>query len=222
MDNALRHTRQPACIVAGAGPRLGLAIAERFAAEGFAAYPLSRTPERLSPHIAALRANGLTIWPMECDLADPDEIESALRRVRQRHGFCDVLVYNAFSAVDGEALEFEAEPLIDNLRVNLGGALEFVRKTLDGMRCAGGGAILFTGCSAATSGLSLRIGQACLRVLVDYLVPKLKQSGIRAGIVTVSPSIVDDAPYVRRAAQAYWEMFITSDRAYTHDVRVEC
>jgi hypothetical protein len=57
---------------------------------------------------------------------------------------------------------------------------------------------------------------------VDYLVPKLKQSGIRAGIVTVSPSIVDDALYVQRAAQAYWDMFIASERAYTHDVRVEC
>ena len=39
--------------------------------------------------------------------------------------------------------------------------------------------------------------------------PKLEQSGIRAGLVTVSPSIVDDALYVQRAAQAYWDMFIT-------------
>jgi hypothetical protein len=57
---------------------------------------------------------------------------------------------------------------------------------------------------------------------VDYLVPKLGESGVRAGIVTVSPSIVDDALYVQRAAQAYWDMFITSDRTYSHDVRVEC
>jgi NAD(P)-dependent dehydrogenase (short-subunit alcohol dehydrogenase family) len=209
MDNDLKRTRQPACVVAGAGPRLGMAIAERFAAEGFAAYPLSRTPERLIPRIAELRARSLTVWPISCDLADADAIDTALRHVRERHGFCDVLVYNAFGAGD-------------DLRVNLGGALALVEKTLDGMQSAGAGAMLFTGCSAATSTLSLGIGQACLRVLVDYLVPKLEQSGIRAGIVTVSPSIVDDALYVQRAAQAYWEMFITSERAYIYDVRVEC
>jgi NAD(P)-dependent dehydrogenase (short-subunit alcohol dehydrogenase family) len=178
-----------------------MAIAERFAAEGFAAYPLSRTPERLIPRIAELRARSLTVWPISCDLADADAIDTALRHIRERHGFCDVLVYNA---------------------VNLGGALALVEKMLDGMQSAGAGAMLFTGCSAATSTLSLGMGQACLRVLVDYLVPKLKQSGIRAGMVTVSPSIVDDALYVQRAAQAYWDMFITSERAYMYDVRVEC
>lgn len=222
MDNAFKGSRQPACIVAGAGPGLGMAIAERFAAEGFAAYPLSRAPERLSPRIASLRARGLTIRPLSCDLANPRAIEIALRRVRQQHDFCDVLVYNAFGAGAGEALEFDADTLIDGLRVNLGGALTLVRETLDGMQSAGGGAVLFTGCSAATSALSLGIGQACLRALVDYLVPRLDQSGIRAGIVTVSPSIAGDAHYVRRAAQAYWDMFTTSDRAFSHDVRVEC
>jgi NAD(P)-dependent dehydrogenase (short-subunit alcohol dehydrogenase family) len=222
MGNTLKRERQPACIVAGAGPRLGLAIAERFAAEGFAAYPLSRTPERLSPRLAVLRARGLAIWPMGCDLADPAAIDIALDLVRERHGFCDVLVCNAFGAGAEETFDFDADTLIDDLRINLGGALALVRKTLGGMRSAGGGAMLFTGCSAATSGLSSGIGQACLRGLVDFLVPKLEQSGIRTGIVTVSPAIVDDAFYVRRAAQAYWDMFITSDQAFTHDVRVEC
>jgi NADP-dependent 3-hydroxy acid dehydrogenase YdfG len=201
---------------------LGLAIAERFAVEGFAAYPLSRSPERLSSRIAALRARGLTVRPLDCDLADSAAIDIALQHVRERHGFCDVLVYNAFGAGAAEALECDAETLIDDLRVNLGGALELVRKTLDGMRSAGAGAMLFTGCSAAASAVSLGSGQACLRALVDDLVPKLRESGIRAGIVTVSPAIVDDARYVRRAAQAYWDMFITSERAYRHEVRVEC
>lgn len=202
-----------------------MAIAERFAAEGFAAYPLSRSPERLSPRIAALQGRGLTIWPIRCDVTDSDAIDIALHRVRRRHGFCDVLVYNAFAAGAGKALELDAETLIDDLRVNVAGALVLVRKTLDGMRSAGGGTMLFTGRSAATSvsvdAVSMGIGQAGLRALVDYLVPELKQSGIRAGIVTVSP-LRGDALYVRRAAQAYWDMFVRSERAYTHEIRVGC
>jgi short-subunit dehydrogenase len=214
--------RQPVCIIAGAGTRLGMAIAERFAAEGFAAYPLSRTPERLSPRIGALRASGLTIRPLGCDIADPNAVEIALRCVRQRHGFCDVIVYNALHVRAGEALEVNAEILIDDLRATLVGVLALVRNTLDGMRTAGGGAILFTGCSAEISGPPSGIGQTFLQGIVEYLAPKLEQSGIRVGIVTVSPAIVDDAQYVRRAAQAYWDMFITSDRAFVRDLRVEC
>lgn len=226
MDNTLGEARQPACIVAGGGPRLGMAIARRFAAEGFAAYPLSRSPERLSSRIAASQARGLTIRALRCDVTDSDAVDMALRRVRQEHGFCDVLVYNAFAAAAGNALELDPETLIADLRVNVAGALALVRKTVDGMRSSGGGAMLFTGCSAAPSAdadaPSLCIGQAGLRVLVNSLAPELKSAGIRSGIVTVSPSIRDDALYVRRAAQAYWDMFVTSEQAYRNELRVEC
>lgn len=204
MNDTSGEARQPACIVAGAGPRLGIAIAERFAAEGFAAYPLSCSPERLSPRIAKWQLLGLTIRPMLCDVTDPDAIDIALRRILRQHGFCDVLVYNAG---------------------NVAGALALVRKTLNGMRSAGGGTMLFTGCSAVTAASidapPLGIGQAGLRVLVDSLAREFKQWGIRTGIVTVSLSAGDDAPYVQRAAQAYWDMFIASERAYTHELRVE-
>lgn len=217
MNNA-KLERQPACVIAGAGPRLGLAIATRFAAEGFCVYALCRSPERLSGRLAQLRANALAIQPIRCDVADPQSIDIALRRIRQRHGHCDVLIYNAFAASPVHLLDLDADTLIDDLRVNVAGALTFVRKTIAGMQEAGGGAILFTGCleSSALSrnSASSVIGKAGLQTLVNLLVRELEPKGIRVGIVTVGSGIHTEANYILRAAQRYWDMFVTSERDF--------
>jgi NAD(P)-dependent dehydrogenase (short-subunit alcohol dehydrogenase family) len=52
MVSSERERRIPTCIIAGAGPGLGLAVAERYAGEGFAVYTLSRRPALLADGIA--------------------------------------------------------------------------------------------------------------------------------------------------------------------------
>lgn len=226
MDN-VKQGRQPACVIAGAGPQLGLAIATRFAAEGFSAYALSRSPDRLRARIASLQASGLEIQPFYCDVTDPESVDIVLHRVGQRHGHCDVLIYNAFAASAKSALELDADALIDDLRVNVAGALTFVRKTIVGMQAAAGGTILFTGCSESTvvssNSPSSAIGKACLHALASYLVRELKPVGIRVGVVSVGPAIRTKSNYVRLAAQRYWDMFVTGERDYSPESYVlEC
>ena len=226
MDN-LERERVPACVIAGAGPHLGLAIAARFASQGFSVYALSRSPQRLHARLGALRAGGLAIELMHCDVTDAQSIEIALRCVRRRHGHCDVLIYNAFAASPKNALALDAETLIDDFRVNVAAALTLVSQTVDGMRAAGGGTILFTGCleSAALSSNSPSnaIGKAGLHTLADYLMRELEPIGIRVGLVSVGSEIRTTASYVRHAAQRYWDMFVTSDRNYERESHVlEC
>ena len=62
----------PTCVIAGAGPGLGLAVAERYAREGFAAYVI------------------------DCEPRNIDSVETAIHAIETRGGSCDVLVYNAF------------------------------------------------------------------------------------------------------------------------------
>jgi NAD(P)-dependent dehydrogenase (short-subunit alcohol dehydrogenase family) len=225
--NDFEQERLPACVIAGAGPHLGLAIAARFASQGFSVYALSRSPERLHARLGALRASGLAIELMHCDVTDAQSIDIALRRVRRHHGHCDVLIYNAFAASPKHTLGLDAQTLIDDFRVNVAGALTFVRQTVDGMRKAGGGTILFTGCleSAAVSrnSPSNAIGKAGLRTLADYLMRELEPIGIRVGVVSVGSDIRTTASYVRQAAQRYWDLFVTSDRDYERESHVlEC
>jgi NAD(P)-dependent dehydrogenase (short-subunit alcohol dehydrogenase family) len=204
-----------------------LAIAARFASEGFSVYALCRRPDRLSARVAPLRTNGLAIELMRCDVTDPESIDIALHAIRQRHGHCDVLIYNAVASSAKSALELNADALIDDLRVNVAGALTLVRKTIVGMQAAGGGTILFTGCSessaVASNAPSGAIGKAGLHTLAHHLERELKAVGIRVGIVSVGPAILTRANYVRQAAQRYWDMFVTSEQNYEPDSQVrEC
>src|SRR5579863_5436933 len=87
---------KPSCMIAGAGPRLGLAIAERFAREGFAAFLLARRPEKLREHVARLVAEGLTLACVACDVREMAAVEFALDIVTRKSSGCEVIVYNAF------------------------------------------------------------------------------------------------------------------------------
>ena len=90
------HLNPAGCVIIGAGPLLGLAIAERFACEGFAVYTLSRKPELLLSGIARMRSRGFHVVASECDGGRPDLVEREIRRIEADGASCDVLVYNAF------------------------------------------------------------------------------------------------------------------------------
>ncbi|HTW84459.1 MAG TPA: SDR family NAD(P)-dependent oxidoreductase [Candidatus Sulfotelmatobacter sp.] len=216
--------RQPACVIAGAGPHLGLAIAAQFAAQGFAVYILSRSPARLETRLEALRAGGFAVEAAHCDVTDSRSVDVALGRVRRCHGHCDVLIYNAFAASPKNALELDAQTLSDDVRVSVGGALTLVHQTVAGMRAAGGGTVLFTGClepaAEENTSPSGAIGKAGLHALAEYLMRELEPDGIRVGVVSVSAEIHTAAGYAGRAAECFWDMFVTSERNYEPHVRV--
>jgi hypothetical protein len=129
---ALRNgaLREPTCVIAGAGPRLGLAIAERYASEGFAAYLLSRHPARVAFGVSKLRADLLHVVSMACDVERTESVEAALREIRSRQGGCDVLIYNASAPSSGRASMLDPETLLADFRVNVTAALSFVRSSV--------------------------------------------------------------------------------------------
>jgi short chain dehydrogenase len=109
-----RECPRPTCIIAGAGPGLGLAVAERYAREGFAVCALSRQPARLAAGVARLQMRGLRVTAAECGISKP----------------CDVLVYNAF--------------VENRHGINVESASAFVNAIVKAMRIKGGGAVLLS------------------------------------------------------------------------------
>ncbi len=204
---------QPTCVIAGAGAGLGLAIAERYAREGFAAYPLSRRPERLIARISVLSASELRIVPLECDVSSTTSIKAALRSIRQKAGGCDVLIYNAYAASAGRASALEPETILSEFRVNVAGALSFVKLTVDEMR-ARGGTILFSGCglarSPASERTSLSVSKEALRALVDCLADEVERDGVRVGMVTIDGAMPTLTGQLEQVAELYWQYFASS------------
>lgn len=118
------------CIISGASRGIGLAIAQRFRAEGATVYCLSRTqpPEDL-PWIA-------------CDVADEQSVESAVSSILQKEGRIDILVNNAGITRDGLLMRMKSEDWDAVLNANLRSAFLLARAVSRTMIRQKGGCIL--------------------------------------------------------------------------------
>jgi NADP-dependent 3-hydroxy acid dehydrogenase YdfG len=197
MAQSERKNPLPSCVIAAAGPGLGLAIAERYAREGFSAYALYPKPELLAPGIAALRSRGLRVAAVDCDVDDPDVVEDAIRGI-DVEACCDVLVYNAFIENDH--------------RANIGSALTCVNAVMMGMQAKGDGAILFSTFACS--------GESVVRGFVQRLAEESEAFGIRVGMVTIEGALPTAGTELASIADLYWDLFISPDRLYEREVRV--
>lgn len=188
---------QPTCVVAGAGPGLGLAIAERYASEVFLSYVLLRRPLRVAPMVQALRTHGLDVVSMTYDVSSVPSVQRALRAIKRHSGRCDVLIYNAYAPSFGRG----------SFRANVAGALAFVNGTVQEMRERNNGALLFSGCGVA------------LRALVHCVADDVEAHGIRVGMVTIDGIMPTQAHELRQIAELYWEFFATDACGGNREVR---
>lgn len=113
-------------IVTGAGRGIGRATAKLFAAEGAKVTVVSRTAENVAGVVAEIQAAGGIAFGVVCDIADPDQIKSAVEKVVAEYGRIDILVNNAFdpSAVFSSVLDLSAEQLQRNLEM---GPIAYIR-----------------------------------------------------------------------------------------------
>ena len=101
-------------VVTGAGRGIGRAVAKLFAAEGAKVAVLSLTPANIDRVVGEIERAGGTAIGVVCDIADPDQIKSAIDRVVGAFGQIDVLVNNAFDP--GSVLASVADLPIEQLQ----------------------------------------------------------------------------------------------------------
>jgi len=223
MVRAPAHTGfKPICVIAGAGPGLGAAIAERYSSEGFISYMLSRRPERVADAVAPLLARGLSVVPLECDVRSAASLGDAIALIG-RSGGCDVIVYNAFVDSGKRAMSLGSDQLLSDFRVNVASALSLVRLAVRHMRFKGTGTILFSGCGLAhapsAKKTSLSVGKAGLRALVDCIAEELEPRGVRVGMVTIEGVVPAGAARLASIADLYWHLFADRQNVGKREVR---
>lgn len=159
-------------VVTGAAQGLGKAIAQRFVKDGTAGVALLDLKEDvLAATEAELAAGGRTL-AVTCDVADPDSVAQAFRKVMDRFGRVDVLVNNAGVTRDAMVHKMTNEQFDTVLKISLYGTFYCIKQVLDGMRERGSGRIISMS-SIASQG---NIGQA------NY-------SAAKAGIIGLTKTI---------------------------------
>jgi NAD(P)-dependent dehydrogenase (short-subunit alcohol dehydrogenase family) len=131
------------CVIVGAGPGMGLAIARRFGKEGYRLALVSRKADNLVKDIRKL--GDLTAHGFPADASDAKALAGAFENIRNLLAAPDVLVYNAAAIEAGKPSELTAETMLQNFRVNVVGALLSAQAVIPHMKAQRRGTILFTG-----------------------------------------------------------------------------
>ncbi|WP_338875637.1 SDR family NAD(P)-dependent oxidoreductase [Spirosoma sp. SC4-14] len=198
--------------VIGVGPGISLAVAQRFAREGFAIALISRDLAKLQGYVDELQRNGVDAAAFHYDAADSASLENALKQVENQLGPTTVLHYNAAALHKGSLEQETADSLVADFRVNVANvvaAVNAVRAKMipdeSAVLLTGGGLAYMT----APDYLSLTLGKSGIVTLAKLLNKSLKASGIYVGTVTVSGSVRPDAEKLTpdNIAEEFWKLY---------------
>jgi NAD(P)-dependent dehydrogenase (short-subunit alcohol dehydrogenase family) len=199
-------------VVVGAGPGLGLAVADRFAREGYRLALLARNPNKLD----ISRLSGLpgpAPLLVAADVGDARDLRDAFATIRSGAGDPDVLVYNTSLWVPGKPTELDYDAFMAGLRVGAAGALVAVQEVAPAMRAAGRGTILLTGSGVAlrapAGSAGLAAAKAALRSLALTMADELRTDGIHVATVTITGVLAPGTFYdPELIAQTYWDLHV--------------
>jgi NAD(P)-dependent dehydrogenase (short-subunit alcohol dehydrogenase family) len=177
-------------LVAGVGPGLGIALATRFARDGYRVAMLARSRDRLAA-LAAQAPERLVATP--CDVTDPAAVSAAFAETERRLGPLVCAVFNAGAYRPGSILDIAAEDFEHCWRVGAFAGFLVGQEAARRMVARGSGTILFTGATASLRGganfANLAAPKFALRALAQSMARELGPRGIHVAHVIVDGHI---------------------------------
>ena len=132
-------------LLVGAGPGLGLAVARRFAVEGYRVTLVARSTDGLAQLAAGLADTGAEITTIEADASDPDGLGTRMTDLYRRDGAPGVIVYNAVMGAPDQLLSSSVAHLQTAYTVDVVSAIVVAQVASPAMKGAGFGTIIVTG-----------------------------------------------------------------------------
>lgn len=178
----------PTLLVVGAGPRLGGAIARRFARDGFDVALLADRLETVAALGETLQREGVTTGWAVADVADDAALRTAIGRFGEYAGSLDVVVHNVSVWRESSTLDLAPADLLADVRAGAASLLTIAQAAAAFM--PPGSTLLATGSAAADSpskgAPTLGVQKAALRALVQAMAPDLAERGIHCATVTIN------------------------------------
>ncbi|MEK7833458.1 MAG: SDR family oxidoreductase [Acidobacteriota bacterium] len=182
-------------VVTGAARGIGLAIAEKFLALRYRlalldvdAATLAQTAETLREQSGVLPSQ---VFEVECDVADPRQVQAVMNKVAEHFGRIDVLVNNAGIAVFKPALETTFDDWSRVMATNLNGPFLCTQACAPVMLKTGGGSVVniasISGVRASTLRIAYGTSKAALMHLTKQQAVEYGNAGIRVNAVAPGP-----------------------------------
>jgi short-subunit dehydrogenase len=198
-------------IIIGAGPGLGLALAEKFGQKGFSIALLARNEENLSVFTKTLEKQEVSVSTHAVDVSDFKALRQTLRGIAQKETV-EVVIYNAVKKQFNSPLQLDVEEMVDAYRMDVAAALLSVQTILPFMQENDRGTFLFTGGGAALhpwmQAPTISIAKAGIRSLAFMLAEELQESPIQVGTVTIFGTIKEGTAFdPHKVADAYYQHY---------------
>ena len=197
------------CLVIGAGPGIGQAVALAFAHEGLDVALMSRNPGKLAECCELIRKKtGRQARAYTTDAGNDASLRGAIAKATKDLGEPEVLVFNAASFQLGKPTTVPTERLLQEFQCNVAGALTCAKAVAPRMIERKRGTILFTGggfaYEPAAEYASLSLDKAALRSLTYTLAQELGVHGVHVATVTVHGFVQSGTKFdPTRIAQSY-------------------
>jgi 2-hydroxycyclohexanecarboxyl-CoA dehydrogenase len=192
--------RPRAAIVTGGGSGIGLAIADRLAADGAAVAVFDRDGDSAEAAAAKIVAAGGTAVGIVVDVTDRAMIDDGVAQVRDRLGRPTILVNNA--GMDGfdPFLKITAEKWNRILAVNLTGTFDCCQAVVPEMIAEGWGRIVNISSSSAQSGQPLMTHYVASKAgMIGFTKALALELGPRGITVNTIPPGFIDTPMLRKS-----------------------
>ena len=182
-------SNQKIAVVTGAARGIGLAITNKFLADGYGVALIDIDAAILADTAAEL--HGQPILAVECDVSDPLQVQASIEKIAAYFGRIDSLVNNAGVAVFKTALETSFEDWSRVMATNLTGPFLCTQACVPVMLKNGGGSIVniasISGLRASTLRIAYGTSKAALMHLTKQQAVEYGNAGIRVNAVAPGP-----------------------------------